>query len=203
MKARKLKKLLNDTGYTVSHRSDCICIGSSMCHNLISVDKKTLKLKYALDTFHKGREAISHEELEFIWDKLEELIKSGEIQDIINGNDEITPEMIPVFYVEDGEVIKEYSEACEWPNMTHSGDQIYNNTHFKTIMEAIEYGINDNHLGLKWALESLEEIKEKLLAKEARIYLYGERIRKFEILKSQELSKCDCESCKDCKAKGF
>ena len=54
MKARLLKKKLNDTGYIVHDKPDCICVGSPMCADLISVDKKTLSRKYALDTFNEA-----------------------------------------------------------------------------------------------------------------------------------------------------
>jgi hypothetical protein len=67
MKARLLTKLLNDTKYNVNNNRDYIAVGSPMCHNLISVNKKTLKLEYALDTFHEGRKAIRNPELEFIF----------------------------------------------------------------------------------------------------------------------------------------
>jgi hypothetical protein len=54
MKARLLKKILNNTGYIINNKRDYIAVGSPLCHDLISVDKKTLKLKYALDTWGEG-----------------------------------------------------------------------------------------------------------------------------------------------------
>ena len=56
MKARLLKKLLNDTSYSVSNNKEYIAVGSPLCHDLMSVNKETGKVKYALDTFGKGRE---------------------------------------------------------------------------------------------------------------------------------------------------
>ena len=55
MKARLLTKLLNNTGYRVNNNKDYIAVGSPLCHDLISVNKQTLKVKYALDTFREGR----------------------------------------------------------------------------------------------------------------------------------------------------
>jgi len=100
MRARKLRKLLNDTGYTIGDYGEYIAIGSPYIHRLINVNKKTLELKYALDTFNDGRSAIRNKELEFIWDKMKELIESGEIKEIIEGNDEIE-NPLPVYTVED------------------------------------------------------------------------------------------------------
>ena len=55
MKARLLKKLMNDTGYYPGDYGDYIALGSPLCHNLMSVDKESLKVTYALDTFKQGR----------------------------------------------------------------------------------------------------------------------------------------------------
>ena len=57
MKARLLKKLLNDTGYAVSNHDEYIAVGSPLCHDLISVNKQTLNLKYALDTWRDANAA--------------------------------------------------------------------------------------------------------------------------------------------------
>ena len=84
----QLKEILNTT-YTIQETEDKICISSYYVTDLISINKKTLALNYALDTFHEGRNALKSEELERIWDKLSEMIKDGSIKDIINGNDSI------------------------------------------------------------------------------------------------------------------
>ena len=142
MQSRILRKLLNDTGYTVHFRDNKVCIGSPLCSALLTVDAKTYEIKYALDTFHKGRASIRSQELEFIWDKLEELVKSGELKSIIDGNDS-TEGMFPVYCCDDGEIIKKFADVFGWPNSTHDGTLMYNNTFFKTEREAIEYGIKD------------------------------------------------------------
>ena len=99
MKARLLKKILNDPGYSIANYRDYIAVGSSLCHDLIKVDVKTLKLTYALDTFKQGRRSLEKDgksQLLFIWDKLQELIDNGEINSIINEND-IIENPLPVF----------------------------------------------------------------------------------------------------------
>jgi len=152
MKARLLKKLLNNTGYTVNNQTECIAVGSPMCSDLISVDKKTLRIRYALDTFHEGRKSLENKtntELLFIWDKLQGLIDSGEIHDIINGNDEIE-NPLPVWTFEDGKLIETYTDKYGYPNTTVDGHIMYENTHFKKRQDAIkkaisEYSASVNH----------------------------------------------------------
>lgn len=181
MKARLLRKIMNDTKYIPENNEDYISMGSALCHNLISVNKKTLEVKYALDTFGKGRASLKHEELEFIWDKFHELIKTGEIHDIINGVDEIE-NSIPVWTVKDGQLIETYTDEYGWPNTTYDGYVMYENIYFKTKKEAIEYAISENESGIRFMSDVLDK-KEKEL-KEDRLLLnkYKERYTYFKSL---------------------
>lgn len=52
-----------------------------------------------------------------IWNKLEELIESGEIKAILEENDTIE-NPIPVYYEKDGEIIETYCYELGWPNTT-------------------------------------------------------------------------------------
>lgn len=164
MKARLLRKLLNDPGYTISNNEDYIAVGSGLCHDLISVDKKTLKIKYALDTWREGREALLKKNsilLLSIWDKLQELIDSGEIKDIIEGKDDIDPKL-PVYTVKKGKLVKSYTDEYGWPNITEDGELMYDNTYFKTRIEAIEYGIREYESGAEMSKRRIEQIEEDL-----------------------------------------
>jgi hypothetical protein len=178
MKARLLKKLLNDTGYAVSNNRDYIAVGSPLCHDLISVNKKTLKVKYALDTFREGRKCLEgksnskgENELLFIWDKLHELIDSGQIQDIINGKDEID-NPLPVFTVEDGKLIESVTDKYGWPNTDDDGICMYENTHFPTAKQAIEYGISEYKAGKENTIRRIEELENDLSKVKQRLSTY-------------------------------
>lgn len=166
MKARLLKKLLNNTGYIVNNNKEYIAVGSPLCHDLISVNKKTLQLKYAIDTWKEGRECLVKKangkgELLFIWDKLQELIDSGQIKDIIEGTDEVE-NPLPVFTVIDGELVSTFTDEYDWPNTTINGDIMYNNTYFKTKEEAATYGIKNSEYWIKNGYEKLPEYEEKV-----------------------------------------
>ena len=168
MKARLLKKLLNNTKYSVSNDTDKICVGSPLCHDLISVDKKSLKIKYAIDTFNEGRKSVedcNHPELLFIWDKLQELIDSGEIHAIIT-EDDIIENPLPVFTCEDGKLISTFTDAYGWPNTTITGELMYDNTWFKTEQEAINYGIKENTYYIESIKEQIKQKKKELYEKE-------------------------------------
>jgi len=155
MKSRILRSILNNTQYTISNHEDYIAIGSPLCHDLIAVDKKTMKIKLALDTWNEGRKSLerkSTEELLFIYDKLNDLIKTGEINDIINGDD-VVENPLPVFYVDDGKLIETFTDSYGWPNTTITGELMYDNTHFKSRKKVIEKGISE----LGYAIENMNE----------------------------------------------
>ena len=179
MKARKLKQILNDTGYAISNHEDYIAVGSPLCHDLISVNKKTLNVKYALDTFHEGRKCLENKtnskgecELLFIWDKLHELIESGEINDIITGKD-IIDNPLPVFTVENGLLVESLTDKYGWPNTDDNGVCMYENTHFKTKKEAIQYGIEEYTAGAKNVKERIKDIESDLLKAKQRLETYN------------------------------
>lgn len=162
MKAKLLKQLLN-TERTVQETEKKICISSYWVYDLIAVNKETLKLTYAMDTFHEGRNALKSEELELIWDKLESMIKDGSIREIIDGNDSI--EGMKEFYYYDEiskSVIKSYAdEPLEYPNVDYTGKIIYDNNHFETEDDAKKYAISRLISSLGYEEEYLIDMIDK------------------------------------------
>lgn len=161
MQAKKLKQILNTT-YTIQETFDKICISSYYVTDLIAVDKKTLKLTYALDTFHEGRNALKSENLEKLWDKLEELIKDGSIKEIIEKNDSI--EGMKKFYYfnsDTKDITESYTDEYGWPNVDYTGKLIYDNNCFETEKEAIDHGIEVLLSDLKYTEKYLNEEIER------------------------------------------
>lgn len=185
MKARLLKKLLNNTGYTVHDDDNCICIGSPMCSTIVTMDKKTYALKYAADAFNQGRAALNNDKLVFIWDKLRDLADSGEIKDIIDGDDELDV-CLPVFTVDDGIVRETVTDCYGWPNVTISGELMYDNTWFKTREGAIAYGIEDMGYGIRATRESIERLEKELSERKTRLSDYEQRQN--SLLRMQEVN---------------
>jgi len=165
MKARLLTKLLNNTRYIVNNNNNYIGIGSPLCHDLISVNKKTLEIKYALDTWHQGRKSLTNKEnkeLLFIWDKLQELINNGEIKNIIEGIDNIENPLL-VYTIRDGKLIETFTDKYGYPNTDINGYIMYDNTYFKNKIDAINYGIKECQLGIKMLEENLQNKKNEII----------------------------------------
>ena len=166
MQAKKLKEILN-TNYTIQETEDKICISSYYVTDLIAVNKKTLDLTYAMDTFHEGRNALKSEELERIWDKLSEIIKDKSIEEIIEKNDSI--EGMKEFWYYDNQtktIIKSYTDEYGWPNVDYTGKLIYDNNCFTNKQDAINYGINTLISNLKstqeFIISETERFNEKI-----------------------------------------
>ena len=188
MKARLLKKLLNDTSYSVSNNKEYIAVGSPLCHDLMSVNKKTGKVKYALDTFGKGRECFEETsskkqstELLFIWDKLHELVFSGQMQEIINGKDQIE-NPLPVFTVEYGELVESVTDKYGWPNTDDNGICMYENTHFPTKDQAIKHGIQEYKYGKENTIAKIKDLQSDLSKANERLIKYENYIKHLESL---------------------
>lgn len=181
MKARKLKEILNNTRYTVAFYGDYVGIGSPLCHDLIKLEVETNKITYALDAFHKGRSAIGSPELEFIWDKLHEMVDNGGITEIVNGND-IIENPLPVYTVRHGALICTVTDAYGWPNVTVEGYMMHDNTYFKTAPEAIEYGIDEFEARLGYLTQHRKEAIERKREIEANISHCKEVIQGLKLL---------------------
>jgi hypothetical protein len=175
MQARKLKALLNNTGYTVAYYKSYIGIGSSLCHDLLKVTIPEFKIKYALDSYSKqGRMAVGHhEELYFIWGKLQELIDSGELKAIVEGND-VIEKPLPVYTVMDGTLFCTTTDTYGWPNTTAEGYMMYDNTFFETFDEAVEYGIKEYEARVANINERIREEEKEI----ERIKAHGREYEK-------------------------
>lgn len=150
MKARLLKQILNTTRPTGDY-GDYIAVGSGLSHQLINIDKKTLTLRYTLG------ESPDDKELLAIWNKLQELIESGEIIDIIEGAD-VIENPLPVFMInDDGEVCESVTDAYGYPNTDNNGVMLYNNTHFSNREDAIRFGIKEFELAIAFKRRMIDE----------------------------------------------
>lgn len=160
MKSRLLKELLK-TQYIIADYDSYIGIGTRLCHNLISIDKITFKLKYALD--YNNTDTINKNSPMFdIWNKLEELISNNTMIDIINGNDELDIKL-PVFYMNtEGNIIESYTDEYGYPNITYDGKLMYDNYFFKTKREAIIDSLERYKIRVNTFLDNIEKYERDL-----------------------------------------
>ncbi len=183
MKLRLLKQLLNNTKYALTNQTTYLAIGSTLCHDLIKLDISTMKISYALDTWKKGRDSVNHhEELSFIWDKLQELIDSDEINPILL-NDDVIENPITVYTYYQGAVLKKCTDALGYPNITHDGYLMHDDNYFTDEKLAIDYGIKEEEYYVKMINERLDANKMEELKLKSQLSVYESRLNLLEFLK--------------------
>jgi chromosome segregation ATPase len=172
MKIRKLRKILNNTGYALSNEGDYLAVGNAYIHNIIMLNKKTLELTTYCKNGRNEFESNSGKnvKLRFIWDKMTELIASGEIEDILEGKD-VIENPLPVFTVVDGEVVESVTDSYEYPSTDNDGVLLHKNTHFPEKNQAIAEEISCLEARIEGREERIAELKKEVKTVEDKVTL--------------------------------
>ncbi|MDE2104237.1 MAG: hypothetical protein KGL39_43775 [Patescibacteria group bacterium] len=76
---------------------------------------------------------------------------------------------IPVYTYDGGNIIEEKCEKPGWPNVTHAGHMMYENTYSTDKRKVVKWAKENATLGIKWQSERVEEIKRDLAKMEALV----------------------------------
>jgi hypothetical protein len=193
MKARKLRRLLNNTDYAIQQDGEKICIGGAYCNDLISINTKTIEMNTAVH-IDGGREGFRSDELVMIWDKLTELIKNGEIKGIIEGKDEIE-NPLTVYTVQNGELKECITDEYGWPNVTDDGFLMYENQYFRTKEAAIQRGITDLECQIISSKRLIDEYADSLKKHKDLIKESEKWIRELKEMLGFSCSNCGRKGC--------
>ncbi len=129
----------------------CICIGSPYIHDIIVVriqDAKVVK-QYKNGKYNDGYGWNINEDLARYNEALKADEQNGVLRKLIETPDTFAEEL-PVFTIEKGVVVREVCETYGWPNTTHSGNIMYENTYFKTRKEAYTYLLSSTSSGVRY-----------------------------------------------------
>lgn len=67
-----------------------------------------------------------------------------------------------VYTIKDDKIVEQYAEEYGWPNTTHCGEQMYENTHFLTRREALEKAISNLKAGVSLHMNERERLKDQM-----------------------------------------
>ena len=121
-----------DIGYIVAiyneekYGGDCICIGSGFVHGLIAINIETGKVFYS-SLVTPGENS----EIGQLAARIKADEKNGVLRALIDEPDTFARNL-PVFTTENWAVKAEQCEEYGWPNTTHTGRIMYENTYFRT-----------------------------------------------------------------------
>lgn len=76
---------------------------------------------------------------------------------------------IPVWAFDGKEIVEMECEELGWPNVTHCGSMMYENTHFKSKEEAIEHAISDTEAGIRMSRRQITRLEEDLISERSSL----------------------------------
>ncbi|WP_109479133.1 hypothetical protein [Paraburkholderia sp. C35] len=147
-------KLLKET-FAITHHmkvvGDNVLIGSSYVGNLATINSKTGALTEN-ETFPR-----------FLRENYPALLKAepATLAHLIATADTFEAS-IPVYTYDGGEIIERKCEVPGWPNATHDGEMMYENTHSTKKTEVVAWAKRNAHLAVRFTNEHIERLEKEL-----------------------------------------
>ncbi len=138
-------------GHIVQVTSEGICIGSGYIHDLIvlSLDGAIVK-RYA----ERGNEDLARYQSEMDADpaRLRELVASADTFE----------KSVPVYTYDGASIIEKQCEEIGWPNVTHDGMVMYENTFSTDKAFIVEKAKQNAKAGIAWRTRAIETARAEL-----------------------------------------
>lgn len=139
-----------------------ICIGSPYIHDIIVIRLDgTLAKRYDRDS--NDDLARYQREMESNQEKLKQLINTPDL----------FTRSVVVYTYEGGEILEKVCEEPGWPNVTHDGEIMHDNTFSVDKATVVAWAKRNAEIGMKWARERIQSAEKDL--KEARMFLATEQ----------------------------
>lgn len=152
----KLLKEHYRIGHAVRVTDKGICIGSPYIHDLIIV---------GLDgTIIKADDGHANEDLKRYMAEMK--ADPAKLREVVLARDTFAAS-IPVYTYDGGNIIEKLCEKPGWPNVTHDGDMMYENTYSTDKAKVVKWAKENAIAGIKLGQRRVEEIKADLAKMEA------------------------------------
>lgn len=164
-------------GHFISNYPEGICIGSPLVYDIIVIDPETgrIKKRYAGGTWSKSasNKDLTRYQAEFDTDpaKLLELIKQNDIFE----------RSIPVYTYDNGDILEKFCEEIGYPNITHDGQMMYDNTFSTDKNKVIFWAKRNAASGIKNCAQNVKRIKSDLEKMEAYLKKEKSYLKKLKI----------------------
>lgn len=148
---KTLKERFEINSHIVEISGGSICIGTSCYPGLVTICPDTGKL-----TESPGFE-------EFLSKTYPKLFQANrdDILDAIKTPDSFS-EFIPVYTFENGNIIKKFCEEPGWPNVTHDGFMMYENTFSTDKTEVVAWAKRDADRTIKASQDQIEVLQNQV-----------------------------------------
>lgn len=142
--------------YRIKHAvhvtSDGICIGSPYVSDLIVIGMDGVLKK------RHEREG-SNDELDRYMREFD--ADPAALKEAVAAKDTFA-KSLPVWTWNNGRIIEAKCEKYGWPNTTHEGRMMYENSYFQTVPEAVKAAKEDATFGVKWRREAIAKTEQEL-----------------------------------------
>ena len=143
-------------GHYVQVTSNGICIGSPYIHDLIVIGMD--------GTIIKAFDVRSNEDLKrYMQEFRDDPVK---LLDTIQARDVFTAS-IPVYTYQGAEIVEKKCEQLGWPNVTHDGDMMYENSFSADKAQAVKWAKENAQSEIKWRIEKIADFKRGIVQLEA------------------------------------
>jgi hypothetical protein len=158
-------------GHAVQVTSKGICIGSPYIHDLIVISRDGVVTKRYED--RRSNEDLWRYQQEFDADPA--LLKR-----LVQSPDAFTAS-ITVYTYDGGDIIEKKCEVVGWPNVTHDGDMMYENTFSSDRAKIVETAKRNADAGIEMADDRIAELKKDLAEMESLANQYRDERAKLEM----------------------
>ena len=141
-------------GHHVHLTSQGLCIGSPYIHNLIVVEPSS-------GIITKAKEFRQNEDLQRYMTEIR--ADPAKALALIQQPDEFTASLpVWTYHYDTAAIIEQQCESYGWPNITHDGQLMYENTHFPTRDEAVQYLASNLRAGIELDGRRIAELETDL-----------------------------------------
>lgn len=162
MGIKALKEHFGIHKHIVSVEDGVMCIGSDFVSKFVGIDMKTGELR--LNETFSG--FLSKEYPAVLEATNEERLALIQAQDKFSNS-------ITVYTYNKGQIIEKQCEKFGFPNVTHDGEIMYENTHFLNIAHAVKYARQNIHYAIEHFEESIKDFEAKIAEKKRMLDEYG------------------------------
>ncbi len=165
--------------YRIEHNvqvneKDEICIGSGYIHDIIKISKDGTVIKmYKNRNYSDGWG--TNEDLKRYQEEI--LSDTNLLKELVLKEDNFN-KSIKVFTYKAGEIIEKHCEKVGYPNCTHDGEMMYENTFTTDYKKAVKWCREDAEAWVKYTKENLENKKHELAKCENRLQKANEALKK-------------------------
>lgn len=144
--------------HNVQVEENMVCIGSGYIHNLLMINHATGEIKKN-STFNNFGE---REYPALMSAAPSEIIDALAVDDVFQRS-------IPVYTYEGSQILKKYCEEVGYPNTTHDGCMMYENTFSTDRDEVVRWAIRNAEAGISLTQSSIERLENDLASSKAML----------------------------------